>query len=88
MTGIQASMGAPGPAPMLSDSQPYWKIATIRPNEPATASRFMTAAVNGTTRLRNATISSTNDRPTTTAMNSGILRASTFAKSTLMAVSP
>ena len=48
----------------------------------------MTAAVNGMPRLRNAISSSMNDKPTTTAMNSGILRASTLAKSTLIAVSP
>ena len=48
----------------------------------------MTAAVSGMTRLRNAMSSSRNDSPTTTAMNSGILRPRTFAKSTLIAVSP
>ena len=49
----------------------------------------MTAAVSGTTRLRNASArAGLKNNPTTTAMNIGILRLSTLAKSTLMAVFP
>jgi hypothetical protein len=58
------------------------------PNEPAAASTFITAAVSGTKRLRNAMRRRMNERPTTTPMNKAILRLTTVAKSTLMAVPP
>ena len=74
--------------PSASENQPHWKIATTTPNDAPAANRFITAAVSGMTRLRNAIISSRNDRPTTATMNSGILAASTFAKSTRIAVWP
>ena len=44
MTGIKASIGPPVPAPAGSASQPTGTRVTT-PNEPAAASRFITAAV-------------------------------------------
>ena len=73
--------------PSSSEPQPNWKIATTTPKEAPAASRFMAAAVNGMTRLRNAISSSRNDSPTTAAMNSGIFADSTSVKSSVHSLS-
>ncbi len=85
---MNASIGPALPRPSGSEPQPHWKKATITPNEAAAASRFITAAVAGTSRLRNATTSSRKPSPTMTVMNSGSLPDSTPEKSLKMAVAP
>ncbi len=88
ITGRNASTGPARPSPRRSDPQPHWKNATTTPNEAPAASRFMTAAVAGTSRLRKATSRSTKPRPTMTAMNSGSLALMMAAKSSKIAVLP
>src|SRR5262249_10756075 len=88
ITGRMASTGPTLPSPSASLPQPHWKMAITTPNEAAAASRFITAAVSGTTTLRNATISSRKARPTMTARNSGSLPAMTWVKSSNIAVCP
>ena len=58
------------------------------PSEAAIESRFISAAWMGITSERNTTSRSSAASPTTTAMNSGNLVASTCAKSTCEAVAP
>ena len=88
MTGRKASTGPARPSPSASDSQPHWKSATTTPNEAPAASRFITAAVAGTRRLRKAMSSSTKPRPMMTPMKSGSLLVMMAAKSSKMAVEP
>ena len=58
------------------------------PKAAPAASRFITAAVAGISRLRNAIISSRQPSSTITAMNSGSFSVSTPAKSSKIAVIP
>ena len=58
------------------------------PNAAAADSRFITAALAGTSRLRKTIASSTNDSRTTTPMNSHSLEVSTWEKSAKIAVIP
>src|SRR5215470_13490677 len=88
ITGRMASTGLALPSPSASLPQPHWKTAITTPNDAAAASRFITAAVSGTTTLRNATTSSRKARPTMTARNSGSLPAMTWVKSSNIAVCP
>ena len=88
ITGRKATIGPGLPSPSSFAPQPHWKTTTSTPNEAPAASRFMHAAVAGTTRLRKATSSSRNPRPMMTAMNSGSLPAMTVAKSSKIAVLP
>ncbi len=79
----------PGPPTWKTDpSQPHWNTATRTPNAAPMESRFMTAAVNGMTMLRNTPASSRKESATTSPMNRGSLEVSTRAKSTKMAVFP
>src|SRR5450756_1437425 len=68
--------------------RPHGKKATTTPNEAPAASRFITAAVAGTSRLRKATSSNRKPRPTMTPMNSGSLALMMAAKSSKIAVLP
>ncbi len=68
--------------------QPYWKMATSTPKDAAAASRFISAATAGISRLRKASISSRNPRMRMTPMKISSLGAMTVAKSPLMAVTP
>jgi hypothetical protein len=88
ITGRKASIGPDLPSPSASGSQPHWNTATTTPNEAAAASRFITAAVAGTSRLRKATKSSRHPSRTMTPMNSGSLPWITAAKSSKIAVMP
>ena len=88
ITGRNASTGPGLPSPRSFAPQPHWKNTTSTPNAAPAASRFMHAAVAGTTRLRKATRRSRNPRPMMTAMNSGSLLLMTVAKSSKMAVLP
>src|SRR5271163_859517 len=53
--------------------QPCWKTATSTPKDAAAASRFITAATAGISRLRKASRSSKNPRTTMTAMKRAVL---------------
>ena len=87
-TGRNDSMGPAWPRLSTCNPQPYWKTATITPKAAPAASRFIIAATAGTSRLRNASISSRNPSPMMTPMNSGSLPLITVAKSAKIAVTP
>src|ERR1019366_5263426 len=87
-TGTKTSTGAVAEIPNSEWPQPHSKIAFIRPRAAPTASRFMTEAVSGMSRLRNTAISSTKPSRTTTAMNKMSLEDRTRAKSVWVAVGP
>ena len=87
-TGRKASIGPARPRPNAPVPQPHWKNAVSTPNVAAAASRFITAAVAGMSRLRNATTSSRKLSPTIARMNHGIFALTTAAKSTKVAVTP
>ncbi|GGP91629.1 hypothetical protein GCM10010266_12890 [Streptomyces griseomycini] len=70
MIGRKEAMGPSSPRPSRSGPQPHWKIATRTPKEAAAASRFITAAVSGTTRERKASSRSGKPRPTIVPTNS------------------
>lgn len=70
--------------PRTDDGCPSWKTGTSRPP----ASRFIRIAVTGRSRLRNATASSRNDKPSTIAMTSGVLFATSVSRSAVCALSP
>ena len=61
-TGAHASTGASRPTPMRLAPQPHWNTATTTPYAAPIDSRFMITAFSGTSRLRNTTISSRNER--------------------------
>ena len=63
-------------------------MAVTTPNAAPAESMFMTAAVSGIAMLRNTAISSRKLSSTTTPMNSGSLRESTWLKSSKIAVWP
>ena len=69
--GTNATMGTVWSSPNRPFAQPHWNTATITPYAAPIERRFMTAALSGTRIERNTTISSRNDSPTTTPMNSG-----------------
>src|SRR3954451_15583873 len=87
ITGRNASIG-PVPTPSGPARKPSWKTRVTTPNAAPAASRFITAAVRGISRLRNAIISSRQPSSTITKMNNGSLSGSTPAKSSQMAVIP
>src|SRR6266487_3519558 len=87
-TGRNASTGPGWPSPSRSPAQPHWKIATMRPKQTATASRFMTAVSAAISRLRKAYSSSTAPSSTITPMNSGSRLLMVSVKSTVVAVKP
>ena len=87
-TGRNASTGPAWPRPNASVPQPHWKNAVSTPNEAAAASRFITAAVAGISRLRNATTSSRKLSPMMARMNHGSFAFTTVAKSAKVAVTP
>jgi hypothetical protein len=70
-TGTNDSTGPACPRLSSRSPQPYWKTATSTPKDAAAASRFITAATAGISRLRKASISRRNPRtssaPTTCA---------------------
>jgi hypothetical protein len=74
--------------PRIDEPHPHPNTAFITPRAAPTDSRFITEAIAGITRLENTSISSRNARSTTTAMNSGSLRARALEKSTCVAVTP
>jgi hypothetical protein len=86
MTGRKASTGPARPA--SGPPQPHWKTATSTPKEAAAATRFITAAVSGTSSERNAKSSSTKPSAMITPTNSGSLPYSTVEKSSNTAVWP
>ena len=88
ITGRNASTGPGLPRPRSFAPQPHWKKMTSTPNDAPAASRFMTAAVAGTSRQRKATSSSRNPSPTITVMKSGIFELMMLAKSSKIAVLP
>ncbi len=88
MTGRKASTGPALPTPSALAPQPSWKTSTTTPKAPPAASRFITAAVAGMSRLRKASMSSRNPSRMITPMNSGSLPVSTPAKSSKIAVIP
>src|SRR5579862_691287 len=87
-TGTNESTGPDPDSPRTDVPQPQWKTAFRAPRPAPTDSRFMTEATSGISRLRNTTSSKMNARITTTAMNTGSLSVSTWAKSVLVAVTP
>jgi hypothetical protein len=64
------------------------QMATSTPKAAPAASRFITAATAGMSRLRKASISSRNPKPRVTAMKISSLWPMTVAKSPLVAVMP
>ena len=78
--------GPAWPRPNASVPQPHWKNAVSTPNEAAEASRFITAAVAGISRLRNATTSSRKLSPMMVRMNHGSFATTTAAKSAKVAL--
>ena len=88
ITGRKARIGPVRSMPNSSLPYPSWKTATTTPNAAAADSRFITAAVAATTRLRKTAVSSRNDSSTTTPTNSGSLSAMTALKSWKIAVAP
>src|SRR3954451_8304105 len=87
-TGRKASTGPACPRPNAPVPQPHWKNAVSTPNDAAAASRFITAAVAGISRLRNATASSKKLSPMMARMNHGSFAFTTAAKSANVAVTP
>ena len=87
-TGRNDSTGPAWPKLSRRRPQPYWNTATSTPKAAPAASRFITAATAGMSRLRNASISSRNPNPRMTPMNSSSLPPITVAKSPLVAVTP
>ena len=87
-TGRYDWMGPGWPRFSGLSPQPCWKTPTSTPKDAAAASRFMTAATVGISRLRKAISSSRNPRTTMTAMKISSLGAITVAKSSLAAVTP
>ncbi|MNL06003.1 hypothetical protein D3C87_1266220 [compost metagenome] len=56
-----------GPGASASPNHPHWKTATSAPNIASTDNKKPSVALIGTRIDRNAIISNTNDKPTTTA---------------------
>src|SRR5262245_23799419 len=81
-------MGTVDCSPMRSMPQPHWNTATIAPYAAPTDSRFMTAAVSGTSTEWNTSINSRNDSSTTAPMNQGSRAAIWSPMSMYSAVSP
>ncbi len=74
MSGAHASIGPSLPTPMSPMPQPHWNTATITPYAAPTERRFMITALSGTSRLRNTSISNTNDSSSTSPTTSGSMR--------------
>ena len=68
-------MGVGPSSPSRLLPQPHWKTATRTPYAAPMDSRFITAALSGTTTERNTSISSRNDTAMTAPMNSGSVSA-------------
>ncbi len=88
MIGRKAAIGPSLPRPSTSSPTPHWNTTTSTPKEAAAASRFITAAVSGTTRERNASSRSRKPRPMIVPTNSGSRSPVTAAKSFDTAVTP
>ena len=86
--GIHDSIGPVCSSPNSDCPQPHWNTATSTPYAAAIDSRFMIAALSGTTTERNTTISSRNDSRMTTAIMIGIRLPTAVAKSANTAVNP
>jgi hypothetical protein len=74
--GIQLDTGTAWSSPSAPAPQPHWKTATMTPYAAPMLSRFMTAALSGTTTERNITVSRSTETPTTKAMTSQMRSAS------------
>ena len=70
-SGMKDRIGTVDSRPIRSAPQPHWKTITSTPYAAPTLSRFITAALSGTTTDRKTTSSSTTERVTTAAMNAG-----------------
>ena len=81
-------MGTVLSRPMRSFAQPHWNTATMTPYAAATESRFITAAVSGTSTEWNTSINSRNESSTTAKMNSGNRDAIWSEMSMNVAVTP
>ena len=68
-SGMNDRIGTVDSRPIRSAPQPHWNTITRTPYAAPTLSRFMTAALSGTSSERNTTSSSRNDSSTTAAMN-------------------
>ena len=85
-TGRNDSTGLAVPRPNAPVPQPHWKNAVITPNVAAAASRFITAAVAGISRLRKAMTSSRKLSPMIVSRNHGSLASTAEVKSAYVAV--
>ena len=64
-SGMKDRIGTVESSPISSPPQPHWKTMTRTPYAAPTLSRFITAALSGTSSERNTTSSSRNDSSTT-----------------------
>ena len=87
-TGRNDSTGPAVPRPNAPVPQPHWKSAVITPNVAAAASRFITAAVAGISRLRKAMTSSRKLSPMMVSRNHGSLASTAAVKSAFVALWP
>ena len=69
--GMNGMIGTVVSSPIRSAPQPHWNTITITPNEAPMLSRFISAALRGTTTDRKTTVSSTTDSRITAPMNNG-----------------
>ena len=74
--GMNGAIGPVCSTPNTPLSQPHWNTATTTPYAAPIESRFMTAALSGTSRVRNTTISSRKLSTSTAPMKSGSRAAS------------
>ena len=86
--GIQLDTGTAWSSPSSSAPQPHWKTAVTTPYAAPMLSRFMTAALSGTTTERNTIASSRIETPTTKPITSHSRSASRSAMSENIGVVP
>ena len=86
--GRNGLIGTDSWSPTRPLPQPHWNTATTAPYAAPIDSKFMMAALSGTSSERKTTISSRNDRAMTAAMNSGSRELSRSLMSMDAAVCP